>query len=224
MQSKVAPASCASAVAARRRPRRSRRRRLPSRWRMLSRCRASSSTTSTRRSVCENLRLELPDRVDQLLALDRLERVADRAALERLVRVVVDRDDVHRDVARARVALEPVEHAEARMVGQVDVEQDGARLEPGRHRQALRGGVRDARSGSRARGRGRAGSRRSATSSSITRMRARPGLEPLAVVARRPAARHRRLGAPRPGGWPGGRRGLAGAAGAGASLAAGAGA
>ena len=37
------------------------------------------------------LRFELLERLDQLLALDRLQRVADRAALERLLRVVGDR-------------------------------------------------------------------------------------------------------------------------------------
>jgi hypothetical protein len=95
---------------------------------MLSRCRSSSSTTSTRRrALAARTSLRAAERLDQLLALDRLQRVADGAALERLLRVVGDRDHVHRDVARLRVALELIEHAEAGVVGQVDVEQDRAR-------------------------------------------------------------------------------------------------
>ena len=100
----------------------------PSSWRMLSRWRSSSSTTSTRRMPWRSLGLEPAERVDQLFALHRLERVADRAELQRLLRVVGHRDDVHRDVARVRVALELIEHAKARMVGQVDVEHDRARV------------------------------------------------------------------------------------------------
>ena len=88
------------------------------------------------------LRFELLERVDQLLALDRLQRVADRAALERLLRVVGDRDHVHRDVARLRVALELIEHAEAGVVRQVDVEQDRARPIRDRRGQAVVGRMR----------------------------------------------------------------------------------
>ena len=74
------------------------------------------------------LRFEPLERLDQLLALDRLQRVADRAELERLLRVVGDRDDVDRDVARLRIALELIEHAEAGVIRQIDVEQDRAGL------------------------------------------------------------------------------------------------
>ncbi len=95
---------------------------------MLSRCRSSSSTTSTRRTPWRQLGFELLERLDQLLALDRLQRVADRAALERLVRVVGDRDDVDRNVPRVGVALQLIEDAQARVVRQVHVEQDRARM------------------------------------------------------------------------------------------------
>ena len=120
--------SCASASAARADARRSRTSSLAEQLRGCSRAGARRPRRPAR-GACSatNLRLELLERLDQLLALDRLERVADRAELERLLRVVGDRDDVHRDVARARVALELVEHAEAGVIGQADVEQDRAR-------------------------------------------------------------------------------------------------
>ena len=114
MQSKVVAASCCERLASRSRPPVISHVVAPSSCAMLSRCRASSSTTSTRRTPCGELRFEPLERLDQLLALDRLQRVADGAAFQRLLRVVGDRDHVHRDVARARVALELVEHAEAR--------------------------------------------------------------------------------------------------------------
>ena len=145
---------------ARPRRRRSRRRRWPAAG-GCSRAAARRPRPPARgASVCESLASSWRNAVDQLVARDRLQRVADRAELERLVRVVVDRDDVHRHVAGARVALQLLEHAEAGLVGQVDVEQDGARAGTappprGRRRRCARRG-----SGSRARAPGRAGSRR----------------------------------------------------------------
>ena len=67
--------------------------------RMLSRCRSSSSTTSTRRRPCVNFASSRWNTSTSCFALDRLERVADGAELERLLRVVRHRDDVHRHVA-----------------------------------------------------------------------------------------------------------------------------
>ena len=83
------------------------------------------------------LGLEPAERLDQLLALDRLERVADRAALERLA--ASSRRPTRRapGCGGSRVVLELIEHAQAGMIGQVDVEQDrvrtvGAARPPGR--------------------------------------------------------------------------------------------
>ncbi len=87
--------------------------------------------------------LEPLEDFDELFALDRLERVADRAAFERLMRVIGDREHVHGNVARLRGALELIEHAEARVVGQVDVEQDRAWRELARGGQAVAGRVGD---------------------------------------------------------------------------------
>ena len=73
--------------------------------------------------------LRLPGRrstLGQVLALDRLDQVADRAERQRGLAVVGAGDDVDRDVAGLVVALQPVEHREARLVGQADVEHDGA--------------------------------------------------------------------------------------------------
>ena len=55
----------------------------------------------------------------------------------------IDRDDVHRDVARARVALQAVEHRPAVQTGQLDVERDRVGLvarwpAPGRCRRGSR--------------------------------------------------------------------------------------
>ena len=80
---------------------------------MLSRCRSSSSTTSTRRTPWDILASSFSKRFDQLFAPDRLHRVADGAALERLVRVVGDGNDVDRNVARVGVALQLIEDARA---------------------------------------------------------------------------------------------------------------
>ena len=77
--------------------------------------------------------------------------------LQRLLRVVGHRDHVHGDVARPRVALELVEHAEARVVGQVHVEHDRARPVVRRPRRGPRRPCARPRTGSPARARGRAG-------------------------------------------------------------------
>ena len=75
--------------------------------------------------------------VDQFLALDGLERVADGTPPHGFLRIVRDRDHVHGNVARGRVALELVQHAQAREIGQVDIEHDGVGLIVGRHGQAV---------------------------------------------------------------------------------------
>ena len=74
------------------------------------------------------LRFQALERLDQLLALRRLQGVADRAELERLLLVVRHRHHVNRNVPRPRIALQLIENAEARMIGKIDVQQYGARL------------------------------------------------------------------------------------------------
>ena len=66
----------------------------------------------------------------------RLLEVGERAQVGAAPLGVDDADDVHRDVARARVALEPVEHLPAVDDGQLDVERDGVGLELVGERQA----------------------------------------------------------------------------------------
>ena len=65
-----------------------------------------------------------------MLARARLERVADRAEMQRDVGVIGRRDDVNRNVARERIVLEPFEHRQARAVGQADIEQHIAGNQP----------------------------------------------------------------------------------------------
>ena len=180
-------------------------RRSPSSCRMLSRWRASSSTTSTRRSAWVSFASSRRNASTSSLALDRLQRVADRAALQRLLAVVGDRDHVHGMCRVARVVLQLVEHGQARVVRAGSCR---ARWRSGgRPRAAARpslGRVRRPRTGSPARAPGRAGCAR-------TRRRPRrpgcaraPGGQALAVVVdaaagaaaraggRRGAARRRR--------------------------------
>ena len=60
---------------------------------------------------------------DQLLAQGRLHHVADGTHLEGRQAALLCRHDVHRDVPRGGVALEPLQHRQARDVGQAHVEQ-----------------------------------------------------------------------------------------------------
>ena len=53
---------------------------------------------------------ELLDRLDELLALDRLQGVADCPHLKGLLGLFNCRDNVDRDVARFRVALQVLQH------------------------------------------------------------------------------------------------------------------
>ena len=70
------------------------------------------------------LRFELLKRGDQLFPLDGFQGVPDRAALERLLRVVGDRQHVHGNVTRSGVVLELIEHPQPRVVREIDVQQD----------------------------------------------------------------------------------------------------
>ena len=69
-------------------------------------------------------------------AFDRLGQVRHRPEPHAAVRLFEQRDDVHRDVPRRRVVLEPIEHRPAVHDRQVDVEGDRVRLVVPRHRQA----------------------------------------------------------------------------------------
>ena len=79
---------------------------------------------------------------------NRVERLVERLAVRRLgperlgaephaaMRIVGHRDDVHRDVARAGVVLQPIEHVPAVEAGQVEVERDRVGPMLPRHLQA----------------------------------------------------------------------------------------
>ena len=110
---------------------------------MLSRWRSSSSTMSTWRTALRELRFQPLQRLDQLLALHGLHGVAERAHRERLLGVVGDRDDVHGNVPRLRIAFELIQHAEPGMIRQVHVEQDRLRPISSGRSQPSRGRMRD---------------------------------------------------------------------------------
>ena len=86
------------------------------------------------------LRFQAPQRLDELFALRRLQCIADRAQFQCLAFVVRDRDHVNRDVPRARIALQRVEHAEPGMIGQVHVQEDCTRQILPRGNESLVGG------------------------------------------------------------------------------------
>ena len=73
----------------------------------------------------------------------RLDQERERAVLEAVLALLLDRDDLHRDVARRRIVLELVEHRPAEHVGQEDVERDRGRLVLARERQRLRAALGD---------------------------------------------------------------------------------
>ena len=74
----------------------------------------------------------------QTLCGGRLDEVGERAVREAVLALLFQSDDLHRDVARARVELELVEHRPAEHVGKEDVERDGRGAELPGEGQALR--------------------------------------------------------------------------------------
>src|SRR5690606_29233373 len=66
--------------------------------------------------------LKLLQRIGELVALDRLQHVADRAIGERHLRVVARRDDMNGDVAGTHIALQSIKDGEAGMVRQSHIE------------------------------------------------------------------------------------------------------
>ena len=96
---------------------------------MLCRCVSSSSTTSSRFTALSMKLADARERLVERLLRDRLLEVGERARLETLLPLADARDDVHRNVPRLRMMLEPVEHRPAVHARHVDVERDGVRLE-----------------------------------------------------------------------------------------------
>ena len=65
----------------------------------------------------------------------RLDEVRERAVRQAVLPLLLDREHLHRDVARRRIELQVVEHRPAEHVGQEDVERDGGRQVLARQRQ-----------------------------------------------------------------------------------------
>ena len=103
---------------------------------MLWRSTSLSSTISRLRTLRSMKPAIERERLLERLAFDRLGQVRDRPEPQAALRLFEQRDDVHRDVARRRVVLEPIEHRPAVHDRQVDVEGDRVRLVVPRHRQA----------------------------------------------------------------------------------------
>src|SRR5690606_37416959 len=68
------------------------------------------------------------DRLDHLVACSRLQGVADRAQVQCRLRMVGNRYDVNGDMPRGRIALEPLEHHQPRVVRQPHVQENAAGL------------------------------------------------------------------------------------------------
>ena len=68
------------------------------------------------------------ERVRNALARRRLGHEREGAARKAVLAVLVERDDLHRDVPRERILLELAEHGPAQHVGQEHVERDRGRL------------------------------------------------------------------------------------------------
>ena len=96
---------------------------------MLCRCVSSSSTMSSRFTALVDEAGDARERLVERLLRDRLLEVRERAGLESLLPLVGSRDDVHRDVPRLRMVLQPVEHRPAVHPRHVDVERDRIGLE-----------------------------------------------------------------------------------------------
>ena len=95
---------------------------------MLIRSAVLSSTTSSRRRRGCAKSLILVERVRDAFRRRRLDDEGERAARQPVLAILVERDDLHRDVARQRILLELAEHVPAQHVGQEHVERDRGRL------------------------------------------------------------------------------------------------
>ena len=69
-------------------------------------------------------------RMGQILTLHGLHQIAHRTERQGGLLVIACRDDMDGDVARRILALEPVQHGEAGLIGQAKVQHDGAGAKP----------------------------------------------------------------------------------------------
>ena len=67
-------------------------------------------------------RLELVERALELAGRRRLDEIRERAVRQAVLALLLDRQHLHGDVARARIELEVVEHRPAEHVGQEHIE------------------------------------------------------------------------------------------------------
>ena len=101
--------------------------------RRCSRARVSLSSMTSSRFMCgPTYDLSLSNALSSSPGGRRLHQVGERAVREAVLPLLLDGEHLHRDVARARVELEVVEHRPAEHVRQEDVERD-------RRRQVLAG-------------------------------------------------------------------------------------
>ena len=125
MQSKVLGLAAAPGTRRRCRRRRPRHRASRAACCSASSCTGSSSTTSTRR-IAASACFEFLEGFRRVARAYRLEHVADRAQRQCRLRASRCRNHMHRDVAGARVVLQAVEHGQAGMVRQPDIQHDRA--------------------------------------------------------------------------------------------------
>ena len=104
---------------------------------------ALSSTTSRRLRRGFAIVVMLGQRRLQPLGRRRLGHEREGAAREAVLAVLVERDDLHRDVPRRRVLLELAEHRPAEHVGQEHIERDRRRLVFARQRERVGAAHRD---------------------------------------------------------------------------------
>ena len=90
---------------------------------------ALSSTTSRRLRRGRRVLLDARQRGVDAFGRRRLGDEGEGAARQRVLAVLVERDDLHRDVPRQRVLLELAQHRPAQHVGQEHVERHRGRLE-----------------------------------------------------------------------------------------------
>ena len=87
--------------------------------------------------------LDALERVSEPVGRRRLVHEGERAALETVLALLLDRQDLHRDVARRGVLLQLVEHRPAEHVRQEHIQRDRGRTVLARERQAFRAVLRD---------------------------------------------------------------------------------
>ncbi len=81
--------------------------------------------------------LDARERLLQSVGAGRLAQEGERAARQTVLAILIESNDLHRDVARRGVLLELAQHAPAQHVGQENIERDGGGLVFARQRQRL---------------------------------------------------------------------------------------